>query len=252
MHSEKVFLINSRGQKICGILEKPNENRDRIVIVVHGYSTHKNRTSSLLMVEELTKHSIHSLRIDLSGCGESEGDFTKQTITSSADDISAAINYVKNLDYTDIELFGASAGGLAVMAAAILNPEVKRLGLKCPVADFVDLYQKRLGTEGIEKWRTTGTHPYATDDGQLHHIDYSVFDDYTKHVMYDQVKAIHCPVLIVHGDADNTVPVEQSKKLVTCFPNAQLVIVPGADHKFTNAEHSTVMNQLFGDWFELS
>ena len=250
MQSEKVFFTNSRGEKICGILEKPNENKDRIVIVVHGYSTHKNRTSSLLMTEELTEHGIHSLRIDLSGCGESEGDFTKQTITGSADDISAAIAYTKTLGYIDIALFGASAGGLAVMAAALLNPDVKRLGLKCPVSNFVDLYQKRLGTEGIEKWRTTGTYPYTTDNEQTHDIDYCVFDDYTKHIMYDQVKAIQCPVLIVHGDADETVPVEQSEKLATCFSDAKLVIVPGADHKFTNVEHRTVMNQLFGGWFK--
>lgn len=250
MQTEKVYFLNSRGENICGILEKPTKNKDRIVIVVHGYSTHKNRTSSLLMVEELTTHNINSLRIDLSGCGESEGDFTKQSITSSADDILTAINYAKNLGYVDVELFGASAGGLAAMVAALSNPDVKRLGLKCPVSDFVALYQKRLGTEGLEKWRTLGTYPYVTDSGQTYHIDYSVFDDYTKHIMYDQTKSIQCPILIVHGDADDTVPVDQSKELVTCFPNAKLVIIPGADHKFTNTDHRIKMTQLFGDWFK--
>ncbi len=251
MHSEKIFFTNSRGQKICGILEKPTPEMKRVVIIVHGYATHKNRTSSTLMVEELVRRGIHSLRIDLNGCGESEGDFEKQTITSTVDDTTAAIKYCEQLGYTDIELFGASAGGLTVMATALTNPQIKKIGLKCPVSDYISLYQSRLGESGIQAWKQTASTPYSTSEGKIYNIDYSVFEDTQNYVMYDKVKDIACPVLIVHGDADETVPIEQSKKLTVCFPNAQLVIVPGADHKFTKTEHSTTMNQLFGDWFEV-
>ena len=41
------------------------------------------------------------------------------------------------------------------------------------------------------------------------------------------------PTLIVHGDADTTVPVHQSEKLCQVIKNCRLEIMKGADHRYT-------------------
>jgi uncharacterized protein len=41
---------------------------------------------------------------------------------------------------------------------------------------------------------------------------------------------ILCPTLVMHGDDDRVIPVEQGRELGTLFPNAQYVEVPGAGH----------------------
>lgn len=250
MSTQKVFFKNSKGQRICGILEEPNRDRHRVVIIIHGYSTNKNRTSSLLMATELARRGINSLRIDLNGCGESEGDFRFQTITTTIDDTESTIAYVKRFDYTQVELFGASAGGLTAMAAALKHPEVTRLGLKCPVSDYVTQKIRKKGEQGIEDWKKAGWTTYIGSQDREYKIDYSVFDDYKNYIMFDKVHDIECPVLIVHGDADETVDVRDSKRLARNFPRCTLVIVPGANHKFTNDNDRTYMNNLFGQWFE--
>ena len=49
---------------------------------------------------------------------------------------------------------------------------------------------------------------------------------------YDRLPQIKCPVLIVHGDQDQLVPVENAQILKDRIPQAELYIVPGAGHMF--------------------
>jgi len=251
MTTNKVFFKNSKGQKICGILEKPDKDSNRVIILIHGYSSNKNRPSSLLMATELSKRGLNSLRIDLNGCGESDGEFKFQTITSTVDDTEVAMEYLKSLDYTQIELFGASAGGLTAMAVALKHPEIVRLGLKSPVSDYADQKLKRKGEYGIAEWKNAGFVIYKSlSSGREYEIDYSVFEDYKNYIMLDRVKDIKCPTLIIHGDADDIVDIEYSKRLVKNFPNVEFVVMSGANHTFDKDEDRVLVNNLFGEWFE--
>lgn len=45
-----------------------------------------------------------------------------------------------------------------------------------------------------------------------------------------EVGAIGCPTLVVHGDADTTVPHAYGKALARSMPSAEFVTIPGADH----------------------
>lgn len=250
MTTTKCFFKNQKGQKICGILDEPNGKKEKVVIIIHGYSTTKNGASARLMSEELTKRGVDSLRIDLNGCGESEGVFKYQTISSTVDDTEAAIMYVKNIGYQQIELFGSSAGGLTAMATAVRHPEIVRMGLKCPVSDYVSQKIRRMGEEKISEWKKTGVTIYTDGHGEKKEIDYTVFDDYKNYVMFEKVSAIKSPTLIIHGDADEVVDIADSKRITNNLPNAELLIIPGANHTFDNEEDRERVNKIFGEWFE--
>lgn len=49
---------------------------------------------------------------------------------------------------------------------------------------------------------------------------------------FDSANKISVPTLIIHGDTDTEVPVEQSIKLSKLIPNCQLKIIKGAGHRF--------------------
>lgn len=251
MTATKVFFQNSKGLKIAGIIERPDPGSNRVVILIHGYSSNKDRQSSLLMVEELSKRGVNSFRIDLNGCGESEGEFKYQTITSTVDDVEAAIRYLKSVGFNQFELFGNSAGGLTAMAVALKNPEIAKLGLKCPVSDYVDQKTRKKGLSGIAEWEKSGSTIYKSfSSGREYEVDYSVFEDYKNYIMFDKVKDIKCPTLIVHGDGDDVVDIEYSKRVVKNFPNAKLIVIPGANHTFDKSEDRIAVHNLFGEWFE--
>ena len=40
----------------------------------------------------------------------------------------------------------------------------------------------------------------------------------------------HGPVLLVHGDADEAVPIEESIRAAKAYDNARLVVIPGDTH----------------------
>jgi pimeloyl-ACP methyl ester carboxylesterase len=54
----------------------------------------------------------------------------------------------------------------------------------------------------------------------------------TRDVFDTAEKAPHVaiPVLILHGAGDEVIPVAMGERLAKLFPNAQLVLIPGASH----------------------
>ncbi|MFA4946474.1 MAG: alpha/beta hydrolase [Candidatus Micrarchaeia archaeon] len=247
---EKVFFENSQGVRLCGILQEPNESRNEVVILVHGYSTNKNASSIVGLAEELAKRKINSFRIDLDGCGESEGAFENQTITSAADDVGSAIKLMEKRGYARIDLLGSSAGGLAAMVAALEHPEINRIGLKAPVSDSPAQRLKYYGQAYLDEWKKNGYVFYESKDGRKHKVNYSSFEDSKKHVMHGKAKNITCPVLVIHGTGDTTVLIEDSRKLVKELPNGKLVELEGVDHHFKLNDGRKKSNELFGEWFE--
>ncbi|MBR9676027.1 alpha/beta hydrolase [Candidatus Woesearchaeota archaeon] len=249
MSEEKISFKNSNGLKIVGVLERISDDK-RVVILIHGYSSNKDRRSTKQLAEELSSRKINSFRLDLGGSGESEGDFGKQTISGWVDDVLSAIKLLESKGYSEFELFGSSAGGLVAMNVALAYPNVKRVALKAPVSDYPTQRLEHIGEKGIKDWEEKGHTIYVNGEGKEFKVNYSFFEDTKKHVMYDKVKDITCPVLIIHGDADTAVRVEQSKRVVKGFPDAKLVVLEGANHALEINGDKSYANKLFGDWFE--
>ena len=68
--------------------------------------------------------------------------------------------------------------------------------------------------------------------------------------MFEKGKNIECPVLVVHGDADNVVPIEQSKKLIQKLGGLkQLEILPGVTHDFRGETLEKTIG-LIADFFQ--
>jgi len=246
---QRFIFQNENQQKLVGILSEPVTKQHRIVIMVHGYASSKDSQTHMLLADMLYDQGINSLRFDLDGCGESDGKFEDQTISSMITDVSAAIVAMTKRGYTHIELFGSSAGGLAAMATALKHPEIKRLGLLAPVSDYPTKLLEKYGKSGIQEWRLEGFHHHITDRKKKVKVNYTFYEDCKQYIMYDQVKRIIAPVLIVHGTKDDAVKLENSKKLIEGFRDGHLIIVEGADHKLAIKGDNKDSLKLFVDWF---
>jgi uncharacterized protein len=247
---KEICFLNKNGLKISGALEEPNPSKEHIVIAIHGHASSKNGRSVTDITKELTKRGINSLRIDLDGCGNSEGKFEDQTITSAIDDIISAINFVKFAGYSKIDLFGSSFGGLAVIATSLFYKEVNRIGLKAPVSDYPNQRLKKCGQKHIDDWKERGYTDYETPKGTKFRINYSLYTDTQKYIMYDLVKSIHCPVLIIHGVEDESVDINDSRKLIENIEGGRLIEIPGGDHSLSINGDNSKSNIIFADWFE--
>ncbi len=244
---EKLFYLNSKGEKLCAVLSGPAEDLDRpIIVLCHGFAASKESGSVSAIESALNSKAISTFKIDLYGHGESEGKFENVTVTEAVDDIIRAINYLKSKGYSKVGLAATSFSGLAGAIAAAKNHDLFVLVLKSPVSDYTEILNKDFGEAGLLKWKHEGISQRHGKD-----IKYSFVLDAEKNNGYEAGKKIYVPTLIVHGDADEVVPVEQSKKLASIIPGCNLEIIKGANHRYTTPGTfdimiSTIINFIVG------
>ena len=76
----------------------------------------------------------------------------------------------------------------------------------------------------------------------------SLLEDLESIQVSDSVRRIKCPVLILHGDADEIIPVEEAYELHACLSSAKrLSILPGSDHRLIRSDaHATGRHRSAG------
>jgi pimeloyl-ACP methyl ester carboxylesterase len=65
---------------------------------------------------------------------------------------------------------------------------------------------------------------------------------------YDRLPQIKAPTLVVHGDQDVLIPVDNAYLLAQRIPGAQLHIIKGAGHGYP-AQDPVVVHQVVTDFF---
>jgi len=211
---EKIYFKNSKGDRLCGILSAAGEP---LAILCHGLCSSKESRTSRRLEEILNRNGISTFRFDFFGHGESDGRLEDLTISEAVDDVMNAVLFLKGRGYSKVGLFGSSFGGLATLISASRVHDLLFLALKSPVSDFREL------------------------DPELAIRD-------SENNAYEIAEKIGCPVLIVHGDADDVVPVEQSIKLEKLIKNCRLEIIRGADHDYSREEDFERMIKLISEF----
>jgi acetyl esterase/lipase len=181
--------------------------------------------------------------------------FSQQAVfPAQIHDCKAAVRWLRanafkyGLNPDKIGAWGSSAGGhlVALLGTTAGNPELEgnegnpkvssRVEAACDFfgpTDFLDMDEQGIDEEGRK----------AIGDVAAKLIGGPILDNREKArqaspVFYVDARA--CPFLIVHGGSDRLVPVGQSKELDEALRKAgvesTLVVVPGADHGFLDAD----------------
>jgi acetyl esterase/lipase len=150
-----------------------------------------------------------------------------------------------NIDVNKIVIMGGSAGGhLALMGGLLANDnrfDTNCLGVKnIKVAAIIDKYGiVDVGDKRYGKFRSGSEKKWLGDKVSNQAFIESVSPIY-------QVKKDSPPVFIVHGDADTTVPIQQSldlkKKLDELGVRNEFMTVPGGLHGKFNSDQNTEVN----------
>lgn len=245
MTEEKLFFDNGSGIRLCGLLRTPEKHTEKIVILAHGFSSHKNKTKYVRFADDFAKKGIATLRFDFFAHGESEGAYEDISISEGANDILKAIELAKTKGFSKIGLIGVSFGGISSAIAASKTADLESLILICPVSDYKELWIERIGDDGINEWKRTGYYEYYDHEGNLQgKIRYEFLADSENNIVYDIADKISAPTLIIHGTADKTVPFAQSEKTAKLIGSCILEPIEGAGHQFEEKEHFERMISL--------
>ena len=234
---EKLFYLNSKGEKLCAVISKPAEDfKAPIIILCHGFDSSKEARSVLALEKELNVKNLNTFRIDLYAHGESDGKFENITVSEAVDDILRAISFLKSQGFAKVGLVGSSFGGLAAILAAAKSHDLFVLALRSPASDLNELLLNDWGEAGLLKWKHEGVSQNHNKD-----LKYNFVLDAQKNIGYEVAGKIFVPTLIVHGDADQRVPINQSQQLASLIPGCHLEIIKDADHSYTKPEFFDIM-----------
>lgn len=231
MHQERISFANSRGDTLSGVLRHPPTSASRgAVILCHGMESDKNSEKLIYLSEALASRGILALRFDFSFVGESSAKFEDITYSGEVEDLGAAYAFVQNRDPGKIAILGSSMGGSVALLFAAEEPAVAALVTVAAPVHPEQFPRRILTPKQIDQWRNQG---FTLYHGQR--LNVSLLHDLEKINVCEAVKRITCPVLIVHGDADELVPVKEAHELHGCLNHLKhLLVLRGGDHRLSN------------------
>ncbi len=171
------------------------------------------------------------LRFDYAGCGASGGDFEAQTLHGWRDDALAMIDQVAE---GPVVLAGSSMGGWLMLHAAIARPD-RVAGLVGIAAapdftswGFTDAQKMTILRDGrLVEPAGDEERPYVTsrafwESGEALRLLHAPID-------------AHCPVRLIHGEADAEVPWSWSLAVLQRLRSAdvQMILVKDGDHRLS-------------------
>jgi pimeloyl-ACP methyl ester carboxylesterase len=215
------------------------------VVFVHGFSSNRLELPDFVRMSRLLEdNGIASVRVDLSGHGESDGDFFDVTVSGEIGQTRSVVRAVRAMDFADpdrVGLVGMSLGGVVAGVVAAEEPGIRALCLWSPaaVAPFEIgggyLKGRGLAAEIDEKG-------YFDADG--HKLSPAFVADIANLDVYGRSAGYRGPVRIIHGDKDDIAPVEYARRYLDHYDgNADLEVVAGADHAWGTVPHRIRLHQ---------
>jgi uncharacterized protein len=252
--AEPVTVTTPAGHTLAGTLTRPagdaavpavvmitgsgSQDRDQAIPMIPGYRPFRE------IADALSRRGIAVLRLDDRGFGESTGDGASATSADLADDIRAGLEYLRSrpdIVQDRLGLVGHSEGGLiapmiastdTTLAGIVLIAGPSRTGRE------IIAYQQRFAID------RSGLDPAARDSAFMAAQEQTeelaarmawlrYFLDHEPLATAAQVR--RTPVLVLHGETDRQVTVDQAEELAGAFraagnPDVTVRTFPDVNH----------------------
>ena len=228
----KDFVIQANDREIYGKLHYPaDEGVYPAIIMSHGYngchgdfpyeSLHLAKSGYVVCTYDFCGGSVKS---------KSSGKTEDMTIFTEKEDLHGVIAYVRSLEQVNenkLFLMGGSQGGLVTsLVAEEVENLISGMILYFPAFNIPEDWRGHFRTEEdipevFELWgMKLGKNFFLT----IHDFD-----------TFEHIGGLKKDVLIIHGDRDSVVIVENSERAKELYENLELVVLPGEGHGFSPA-----------------
>ncbi|MFQ5508526.1 MAG: alpha/beta hydrolase [Leptospirillia bacterium] len=208
---------------------------DTLIVFLPGFRSVCTGEKATAISNFAAERGHACLRFDYLGHGESDGEFADFRISEAMHDTAACIDKAKKREQRLI-LVGSSMGGwIGLELVRHGHTSADGMLLIAPALEFVTRRFARLPTEHIEAFRRDGhvDLPDTYAPGETYRISNEFLVDAALCQPQPGPTPLPCPVTIIHGTDDESVPVALSRELATRIPGCRLVEVPGGDHRLS-------------------
>lgn len=236
------------------------------VIFVHGYKGYKDWGAWNTMVPHFVQSGMNFIKFNFSHNGGTLEEvidfpdldaFSKNTYSKELFDLNKIVEHtrrrLKDENRKDeVYLIGHSRGGGDVILHAARNHNIKKIVTWAAVGNIYERFPKG---EELEKWidegvryetnkRTQQEMPVLIDIYTDAHKNKSKFD------IMSAASVIDIPWLIIHGDQDEAVNVDEAFQLKTQCPESSLKIYEDTGHTF-GTKHPYIAEQMDGIFLDV-
>jgi uncharacterized protein len=181
------------------------------VVILHGAGSCKESHHDF--ARAVLPLGLAAIAFDQRGHGTSDGPMDRRALQDVAT-MALVLRETIGDPQAPVALRGSSMGGyLAITAAPVIDARV--VVAICPAS-----------AEGLRRGLAAGALRFDADAAALDSL-------LAEHDLGDAVEALECPLLILHADGDEQVPVEHSRELAKRFSreDSRLIVVPGGHHR---------------------
>lgn len=233
---QQVRLAGPRGKQLSGWLVSPARARPRpatampaapAVLVMHGWGANASLMGSVAAPLHAAGFAV--LLLD-ARCHGSSDDEPFTSMPRFAEDIAAGLAWLRaqpGIDAHRLALLGHSVGAGACLLHASHHRDV------CAV---VSLSAFAHPTEVMKRLLADNRVPYPVIGWYvLRHVQRVIGTTFDAIAPVHTIAQVRCPVLLVHGNHDATVPVSDARRLLAAASgHAQLLLIDG-DHDLREA-----------------
>lgn len=226
----------------------------KVVIFCHGYKGFKDWGAWNLMAEEFSKAGFFFIKFNFAyngGTPENPIDFPdleafgNNNYTKELDDLESVLDWISSeetykneADINNISVMGHSRAGGIVILKANEGSRIKKVITLAGVCDF----GSRSSTVGdLENWKKEGVKYILngrTKQKMPHYIQF--YNDFIENEerlnIQKATENLAIPHLIIHGNQDTSVLIDEAKNLKKWNPKSEFQIIENADHVF-NVSH---------------
>ena len=221
-----------------------------LLIFCHGFKGFKDWGHFQLLCHELASAGQAVVKFNFSHNGMSISSkfdfddleaFAENNYIKEIEDISLLIDHLESdplfegiIDFDNISILGHSRGGSTAILAGLGDERVKRLITWAAVADL----EERLPVDDeLLEWQTKGVryvlNGRTAQEMPMHYqFVESLIANSDNLSLEKQLKESDKPLLIIHGENDEAVPLEHAYALQVWQPKAELECIPNAGHTF--------------------
>ncbi|MEC8044377.1 MAG: alpha/beta fold hydrolase [Verrucomicrobiota bacterium] len=222
------IVTNPKGETLDYTFHDPGNQPRDLLIIGHGVTGNKDRPFVVALAEAVANEGMAVLRFSFAGNGASGGDFRDCTISKEVEDLNAVVTAAVNNGYR-VTYAGHSMGGAVGVLAASSDDRIRHLISLAGMVNTKDFYDREFGEE-------------KPDEGCMWEEPSCPLSSAYRNDMYDigsvasKASEIKVPWLLVHGDADDVVPIEDSREIFALATEPKKIIeIPGANHVFSEA-----------------
>ena len=221
-------ITNAQGEILDYTFHDANSRTRDLLVIGHGVTGNKDRPLIMALAESVENEGLSVLRFSFSGNGFSGGDFRDCTISKEVEDLKAVVSLAEANGYK-VTYAGHSMGGAVGVLAAANDDRIRNLISLAGMVNTQAFYDREFG-EVTPGEGTMWGEPECPLSLKYKNDMYEIGS------VGSRASEVKVPWLLVHGDADDVIPVEDSREIYALANEPKKIIeIPGANHVFSGA-----------------